>query len=247
MRKIILICTFAIVLLTALCWARYFSPSQLGAVVRMKCMDTLPAGESCVQKDITEEERIQLIKGREETKEGYFKVVGPGSIFELVDNAVGAANSLREAVSSSQLSKARAEGERCAGSSLRLTHVVPEMPGRWSAVYATATGRRVLLVRDDFYANGGAAGAFEYMQRVKVNQAPAVATLLRPMYGKRRLWMVSWVSSGVSFELNLEDEVGADGGYSLDDVLIIASGIDHRCTWQRPKLPRPDMAGWAEP
>lgn len=243
MKKIISACVVAIILLAALCWVWYSSPSQLGAIVKAKCLDNLPAGQSCVQKEITEDERVQLIKGREETKEGYFKVVGPASLFNLVDNAIDAANSLQKAGKSSRLPNARAEAAQCAGSSLRLTHVLPEIPGRWSAVYATAAGKRILLVRDDFYGNGGAAAYFEYMQRVKVNQSAAVATLLRPRHGKRRLWMVSWTSSGVAFELNLEDEAGADGSYSLHDVLMIASEIDHRCTWERPKLSRPDMMG----
>lgn len=214
-------------------WAA--SPVEYGAFVPIECLKETKSGESCVQKDITPEEERALMKGRTLAEGGYFEMVGYGRDFRIIDEVIRIAAKEAGGAEREMLEKVRSEAAQCGAGAYKPTHVVLEFPGRWSAVYDIGDGRQALLTRDDFYATGGGVGSFEYLLRTKVNGNPSTTILLRQRRGTKRLWLLTWESKGVAFELSLDDETPPN--YSLTDVLGTASMIDRHCHWDRPKFP----------
>lgn len=234
-KKIILMALIAAILtgLGAVIWWAT-SPAEYGAYVSIECLKDTKSGESCVQKDITPEEERALMKGRVLTESGYFEIVGSGRDFRIIEDVIRVAEKEAGGVEREVLEKVRSEAAQCGAGAFKPTHVVPEFPGRWSAVYDLGDGRRALLTRDDFYAAGGALGSFEYLLRTKVNGNPSTTILLRQRRGTKRLWLLTWESKGVAFELSLDDKRPPNDSFA--EVLGTASIIDRHCHWDRPKF-----------
>lgn len=208
-------------------------------------MDSISDGESCVQRDISEEERRALEEGRVKAEGGYDQITTSQGMLGIIDDAVGESASIKHRKSREpDFLKAKGEAGRCGADNFRLTDFISEFPGRWSAVYETKLKKRILLVRNDFYAFGGKHGSFDSALRFSVNGRRATVVLMSGTRGDKRLWLVTWVGDGVSFELNLEDVAVADGqskAYAVGDVLDIASQLDKECHWKRDPLPRPEL------
>jgi len=245
--RYLLIGAFAILILfvggTVIRWG--MSPAHYGAYVHIKCIENTEDGNSCIQRDITSDERRALMHGRALADGGYFEMVGAGRDFRIIDDVIEISTRETMNVDDEVHKKVRSEVGRCGGA-FRTISVLPEFPGRWSGVYDVGGGRRGLLTRYDFFAVGGRLGSFEYLLRTSVNGNPASTVLLRQKRGAKRLWMITWESRGVAFELSLDDQ--GPSNYSLADVMNIASIIDKQCHWERAKyqpleLPFPPPIG----
>jgi len=211
-------------------------PEEYGAYVPVRCLEETPEGQSCIQRTITEEERIALVKGRKEHADGVFEISVSGDRLDVIDPAIKVGNSYKRRSQTDQFSSVRQEALRCANGAFDLLAIIPEFPGRWSAVYRTKEGRRMLFVRYDFRTVGGKMGSFEYMLRSRINGNPATLVLMNSVRGHERMWATSWTAGGVDFELEIEDVKthGVAGKpYTPAEVLEMASVLDANCHWSR--------------
>jgi len=204
--------------------------------VPVQCLEETPEGQSCIQKTITEEERIALVKGRKQHADGTFEITVSGDRLDVIDSAIKAANTYKKGKKADQLSSVRQEALRCANEAFDLLAIIPEFPGRWSAVYGTKKGRRMLFVRYDFRAAGGKMGSFEYMLRSRINGNPATLVQMNSVRGNARMWATVWKADGVAFELEIEDVRTQDASgkpFTSVEILEMASILDANCHWER--------------
>ncbi|GAA7768910.1 hypothetical protein HpMS107_49780 [Helicobacter pylori] len=217
-------------------------PEGYGEYVAVRCLEDTPSGQSCIQKEITTEERIALTKGKKQHDDGTFEVSVTQKRLDVINSALKAANESRTGSRRNLLKSVRQEALRCAGGAFELLAVIPEFPGRWSAVFRTKEGRRMLFVRYDFFAAGGSMGRFEYLLRSKVNGNSAILMLMNGVRGDSRMWEALWEANGVTFDLDVEDAGKKDAAgdpYTSAQVLDMASTFDRNCHWSRDKIEHP--------
>lgn len=214
-------------------------PEEYGEYVPVRCIQGMAPGQSCVQKELNAQERAALTKGKKQHDDGSFEVSVSSERLKLVDLAIATTEKSKSKRQEEQLPAVRREASRCAAGNFSVLALVPEFPGRWSAVYRTQEGRRMLFSRYDFYASGGGLGSFEYLLRSRVNGRPATLMLMNSVHGNTRMWEVLWEGDGVSFELEVEDVKSKDAHgepYTANGVLQIASMLDASCHWARARI-----------
>ncbi|PLC40049.1 hypothetical protein C0Q88_00725 [Ralstonia pickettii] len=206
---------------------------DIASLANMDCLKDIQEGEICFEQNLDEKKQVQLMANRTLDPQGYFRLRSEG-----VDVVRSAKRAMKKDAKNDRDVAVSAEAKRCTSGIAHTLGFIREFPGRWTSVNVLPDKTEFVLIRDDVWAAGGKLGAYAFLHRFRVKGAPASIVLSYPSDTGAAVWLLSWAKGGVSFSVNVPDNLvsGKPERPDVEGLLKLAEAIDDRCHWQREKF-----------